>query len=119
MLQNNISFKFESLILDVAEQYFFQIQIFNLQEMLQNNSLPLTRTDILKSKKFRGLDEWLLEVKQKIWLEIMWTGSRYHWVDRVPVQYQKSYLDLGFWRSICQLNQYIFKYWGGNAIYLE
>ena len=31
--------------------------------------------------------------------------------------YQKSYLDLGFWYCICQLNQYIYKYWDANAVY--
>ena len=31
--------------------------------------------------------------------------------------YQKSFLDLGFWYCICQLNQYIYKYWDANAVY--
>ena len=31
--------------------------------------------------------------------------------------YQKSYWDLGFWYCICQLNQYIYKYWGLNVVY--
>ena len=31
--------------------------------------------------------------------------------------FQKSYLDLGFWYiSIFQFNQYVYKYWDGNAI---
>ena len=31
--------------------------------------------------------------------------------------YQKAYLNLGFSYWIGQLNQYIYKYWDGNAVY--
>ena len=35
----------------------------------------------------------------------------------MPGPQSEELLDLGFWYCICQLNQYIVKYWDGNAVY--